>query len=515
MRQTSGICVLHVDDEPDLADLTADMLEREDDRFSIVTATNADEGLRRLAADEFDCIISDYNMPRQNGLMFLEAVRETYAELPFILYTGKGSEEVASDAISAGVTDYLQKGRGTDQYTVLANRVSNAVAHYRAQQDRDRRREAIESAREGISILNESGEFIYVNEAYANLYGYRSEEMLGKQWELICPEEEVSPVRQDILSIVTEKGYWHGETTGLRADSTTFPEDHVFSQIDSNEVVCIVRDLSDRRERETELRTKTRELLEYKRIIETMGDGVYALDFNGEFIRLNNYLQDLTGYEPQDIKEEGPSLIFTETAIAQFEETIRTLLTTEADMEKIETEVQTASGSAVPVGVNMTLLPDEDGGYRGTVGVIRDISERKERERELERYERIVQAVPDEVYTLDSNGNFTFITPPAGREATICGYPPEELIGEHVSLIMDEKDIKKGESLIRDLLSSETEQTKSFEMDIISRDDHRIPAEDHIAPLPSETEFQGTVGVLRPLRIKRSERGSCSDKTND
>ncbi len=53
---------------------------------------------------------------RQDGIEFLEAVREGHRDLPFILYTGKGSEEVASDAISAGVTDYLQKGSGTDQY---------------------------------------------------------------------------------------------------------------------------------------------------------------------------------------------------------------------------------------------------------------------------------------------------------------------------------------------------------------------------------------------------------------
>lgn len=66
-------------------------------------------------------------MPGQNGIEFLETDREEYPNLPFILYTGKGSEEVASDAISAGATDYLQKGSGTDQYQLLANRTPNAV----------------------------------------------------------------------------------------------------------------------------------------------------------------------------------------------------------------------------------------------------------------------------------------------------------------------------------------------------------------------------------------------------
>ncbi|RKS76013.1 response regulator receiver domain-containing protein [Haloarcula quadrata] len=82
-----SISVLHVDDEPDFAELAADMLEREDDRFTVATATSASEGLERLAADDFDCIVSDYDMPGQNGIEFLEQVRDEFPDLPFILYT--------------------------------------------------------------------------------------------------------------------------------------------------------------------------------------------------------------------------------------------------------------------------------------------------------------------------------------------------------------------------------------------------------------------------------------------
>ena len=127
-----AIHVLHVDDEPDFADMAASFLEREDERLSIRTATSAEAGLERLGDDEFDCVISDYDMPGTTGIEFLRAVRDDYPDLPFILYTGKGSEEVASDAISAGVSDYLQKETGTDQYSVLANRITNLVSQYRA-----------------------------------------------------------------------------------------------------------------------------------------------------------------------------------------------------------------------------------------------------------------------------------------------------------------------------------------------------------------------------------------------
>ncbi len=123
------ILVLHVDDDPSVTDLTGRFLEREDNRFSVETAISATEGLERIieSSQPPDCVVSDYDMPEMDGIDFLQTVREEYPNLPFILFTGKGSEEIASDAISAGVTDYLQKQPGTEQYELLTNRIQNAV----------------------------------------------------------------------------------------------------------------------------------------------------------------------------------------------------------------------------------------------------------------------------------------------------------------------------------------------------------------------------------------------------
>ncbi|MFQ3475668.1 response regulator [Halonotius sp. F2-221B] len=134
MTESAGIDILHVDDEPEFLEVAADILEGEREEFTVETAVGVSEGLDRLAADDFDCVVSDYEMSGETGIGFLRTIRERNPDLPFILFTGKGSEEIASDAISAGATDYLQKQIGSDQYTVLANRIENAVEQYRAKQ---------------------------------------------------------------------------------------------------------------------------------------------------------------------------------------------------------------------------------------------------------------------------------------------------------------------------------------------------------------------------------------------
>ncbi|MEI6841331.1 MAG: response regulator [Methanomicrobiales archaeon] len=101
--------VLYVDDEPDLLDIGRLFLE-EDGDFTVTTALNAPEAVRLLEQEKFDAIISDYQMPEMDGIQFLLAVRARFGLIPFILFNGKGREEVVIQAINSGADFYLQKG---------------------------------------------------------------------------------------------------------------------------------------------------------------------------------------------------------------------------------------------------------------------------------------------------------------------------------------------------------------------------------------------------------------------
>jgi len=159
---TSDIGVLHVDDDPAFADLAGEMLDLVAEDMAVTTAPDADAALERLDEERIDCVVSDYDMPGLDGLELLQAVRETYPDLPFILFTGKGSEEIASEAISAGVSDYLQKGSGRDCYEMLAKRVRDAVERYRSE---ERYHNLIDTAPVPVLLFGEDRRLRYANDA--------------------------------------------------------------------------------------------------------------------------------------------------------------------------------------------------------------------------------------------------------------------------------------------------------------------------------------------------------------
>jgi CheY-like chemotaxis protein len=128
VEREGPIEVLLVDDNPHDLEMGEVFLKRQSDRLSVTTATSAAAGLKRLAEGEnVDCVVSDYDMPGTNGIEFLQQVRQQFPTLPFILFTGQGSEAIAKRAIIDDVTDYAEKGVGTDQYAVLAERILKAV----------------------------------------------------------------------------------------------------------------------------------------------------------------------------------------------------------------------------------------------------------------------------------------------------------------------------------------------------------------------------------------------------
>ena len=116
----SKIKTLVVDDEPYLLDLTRIFLERHND-ISVSLACSAKEALAMIDTEEFDVVVSDYQMPIMDGLQLLKSLKEKKRDLPFILFTGKGRESVAVDALNLGASFYLQKGGDPESQLIMGH----------------------------------------------------------------------------------------------------------------------------------------------------------------------------------------------------------------------------------------------------------------------------------------------------------------------------------------------------------------------------------------------------------
>lgn len=206
-------------------------------------------------------------MPRRDGIEFLRAVRKTHPDLPFVLFTGKGSEEIASEAISAGVTDYLEKKSGSEQYALLTNRVRNAVERYRAQQAAEHSRHRLERTYErvtdGFVAVDTDWRYTYVNEEAARLLDSSREELLGETiWEVFTGLRN-TPLEETLRTAMETQ-----ETTTVEAHYP--PLDSWFTvraYPDENGLSIFFRDITERKERERKLR---RERQQYETLFETL-----------------------------------------------------------------------------------------------------------------------------------------------------------------------------------------------------------------------------------------------------
>jgi PAS domain S-box-containing protein len=521
-----NISILHVDDDPNFAGLVADMLGREDDRFTVATATNANEGIERLATGNFDCVISDYDMPGQNGIEFLGQVRDEYPDLPFILFTGKGSEDVASEAISAGVTDYLQKGSGTEQYELLANRIRNVVERAQAQRNYRRHLSAIETAQEGISILDNNGEFVYVNEAYSELYGYDPNELVGEHWEILYRDNDVQRMQNEVLPTVKAEGHWHGETTGVRADGSTFVEDHTLALTDTEKIICAVRDITEHKQREQAIKAlhstaqafmeaqTAEEIAEIavgaaRDILDLPKNGVYLYDETEERLVPTvwaDQVEDLIGKPPTFAP--GDSIAWT--AFQTQEAQIYNNISTSAEPYNPDTNVR--SEIILPLddhGVVIIGSGEPDAFDAIDVDLARTLAthattalDRVDREQTLREYEMLVETVGDPMFVLDADGTFQ-----VANNALLARLNAAEatVIGTHASEFMSNGDFEQGTDLIEELLNTPVYQSETYEITAITTAGDRIPAEVNLAPLTDNAAMHGVVGVIREI-TERKER---------
>lgn len=198
--------VLYVDDEPALLEIGTAFLERTG-ALTIETAPSGREALVRLGERTCDAVIADYRMPEMDGIELLKEVRQHFGDIPFILFTGRGREEVVVEALNCGADGYVQKGGDPrSQFAELEHRVVQAVERRRAvralRDSEERYRALFEGANDPIFIFEED-RFVDCNEKALDTFRCTREFLIGKSpWELSSP---VQPDGLPALASAVEK----------------------------------------------------------------------------------------------------------------------------------------------------------------------------------------------------------------------------------------------------------------------------------------------------------------------
>lgn len=143
---------------------------------------------------------------------------------------------------------------------LYAGTTNNAVISRMAEDSEEAKQEihrvyrALETVREGVSLLNDDGEFIHVNEAYADIFQYDPDEMVGVHWETLGIEENPERFYEEIFPELMDEGQWNGTTRCVRSDGTTFRANHSLTYTDDGEIICVLNDLSEQGKRIQNLR---------------------------------------------------------------------------------------------------------------------------------------------------------------------------------------------------------------------------------------------------------------------
>jgi len=166
--------ILYVDDDEFLLDICQEFLGRIG-KITVDTARSVDEGLHLIEQTTYDAIISDYEMPIQNGIDFLKTLRSRGDRTPFIVFTGRGREEIIIEAFNSGADFYLQKGgEPKSQFAELIHKVTIAVERGRniraLENSNSLLRATLEATADGILVVDSFGTITIFNQKFLQIW---------------------------------------------------------------------------------------------------------------------------------------------------------------------------------------------------------------------------------------------------------------------------------------------------------------------------------------------------------
>lgn len=422
--------------------------------FAVTTVRSGKSAVDLILSGIFDIVVSDYQMPGMNGIDLLKAYRQAGSQVPFILFTGKGREEVIIEAINSGVAFYLQKGGDpVSLFAELAHKIRQAVRAEEAlrslRESEEQFRLLFETASDGILLLSD---WIIkdCNDQAARMFQTSRESLIGRDFALLAPnvQPDGNRSREKLESIIhTASG---GENVFirwkcLRVDHTEFDAEISINQLVIREDVlhqAIIRDITERLKAEIELEQRnidlsaayeeliasgeeikyrleelrlSKEQLQeseerYRDLADLLPEGVFECTSDGNITYVNRQARLLFGYEDSDLENLFVYQFLSLQDRARAMETMHDVIT-KGISEPHEYSAIRSDGKEFSVIIHSSQAV-RNGVIVGIRGVIVNISERKRAENEIKESKQqladVIEFYPDATMVINTSGEVLF-----------------------------------------------------------------------------------------------------------
>ena len=515
--------ILYVDDEPGLLELGKIFLEQSGE-FTVDTAPSGPAGLALLGSGKYDAIISDFQMPEMDGIGFLKKVRASKSTIPFIIFTGRGREEIVIQALNEGADFYLQKGgEPVSQFTELAHKIRQAVQQRRAVasiRDHERREaDIINFLPDATFAIDRSGHIIAWNRAIEEMTGVPAAQMLGKGdfeyaipfygkrqpllIDLISESDEV--IARNYAQIVHEKDNLIAETSLPR------PRGHEVT------LMAKASPLYNRQGEIVGAIESIRDITDMKKAVESLSESegrfaafmnhlpvtAFIKDEKSTNIFVNRHMMEIFGEREwigKSVFEQFPR----EAAEKMIEDDQRTI----REGYRKATEFLTDKNGCNRIYETHKFRIDRGDKPPLIGGFAIDISEQKEAEQALNkselRFRELADLLPQIVYEADTAGNLTYVNRIAFER---FGYTEDDFRqGLTILQMIAPRDREREAAAFRDIVAGKNPAGPPDEFQAQKKDGSTFPVSISSSPVLVEGRIVGLRGILVDItERKRAE----------
>jgi PAS domain S-box-containing protein len=383
--------------------------------MEIDNACCVDEAFKKLAIGHYDVVVSDYEMPQKDGLQFLKELREQKNDIPFILFTGRGREEVAIKALNLGANGYVNKqGAPETVYGELSYNIAMLMDHHKAKNElleKDRRLAKLAAQTPGMFyqfLRRPDGSFCvpYASNNIQAIFGCSPQDVLddfSPIAKVILPEDfdkVVSSIERSAAHITPWKCEYRVQLPGQQIHwllGQAVPE----QQDDGNVLWNGYNvDISEHKKAE-EVLIETKEQAEFERkrletILDAMPSAVVIIDAqSGKFSYVNKRAMQLYGFDTLGLsldenvgKVKAMRVDGTEYPIEEMP--VSRSLRFGQEVRNEEMLIEGADGQVFPIIANTAPLRDMKGNIVAAIVIFEDITERKKAEAMIQRQNSVL-----------------------------------------------------------------------------------------------------------------------------